>query len=84
MTVILMDFRPDAKQQVKVIHEVPGAERFGGSPPPWAVGCRASYDVVASCLASAIVAVVRTAARYSGNTAQASGPGEPRSWETGV
>jgi hypothetical protein len=52
------------------------------SPPPWPLP--RSYGVVASRLASTIVAVVRTAARYSGKTAQASGPAEPRSWKRGL
>jgi hypothetical protein len=78
----LVDFRADAKQQGKVLDEVLGTDRLGGSPPPWPLP--GTYGVVASRWASAIVAVVRTAARYSGKTSQVSGPGEPRSWETGV
>jgi hypothetical protein len=82
MMVTLVDFRPDTKQQGKILDEVLGTDRLAGSPPPWPLP--RTYGVVASRLASTIVAVVRTTARYSGKAAQVSGPGEPRSWETGV
>jgi hypothetical protein len=54
------------------------------SPRPACSWAWAPYELVASRLASTIAAVVSTAVRYSGKTAQASGPGEPRSWKRGL